>query len=117
MPSAALPWVLVLLAGVNSTIGNLLLKQSRAGHAAMALTDQMRSPWFLGGLFFYAINVLLFARALDRLPVSTAYPVLATTGFLLLAGAGAIVFGERLNVAQWCGMALALAGIVLVARG
>ena len=83
----------------------------------MPFFEQLLSPWFIGGLLFYAINVVLFAKALDRLPVSAAYPVLAASGFALLAVVSAFVFGERLAPAQYAGIVVTLAGIVLIARG
>jgi multidrug transporter EmrE-like cation transporter len=111
------PWLLVLAAGVNSMIGNVLLKQSRLTAASPSLLDLLRSPWFLGGLAFYAVNVVLFAKALDRLPVSAAYPVLAASGFALLALVSAVAFGERLSLVQYAGIVVTLIGIALVARG
>ena len=110
--------MLVLSAGINSCIGNLLLKKSR-----LALPDgagpfeQFSSMWFLGGMFFYAINVVLFAKALDGAPVSVAYPILATSGFALLAVSSNIVFGERLTLTQGAGLVAAVVGIALLARG
>jgi multidrug transporter EmrE-like cation transporter len=111
------PWLLVLFAGVNSMIGNLFLKQSRLAATSDSLVDLVRSPWFLAGLAFYGLNVVVFAKALDRLPVSAAYPVLAASGFGLLAVVSTLVFGERLSVAQYAGLAITLAGIFLIARG
>jgi undecaprenyl phosphate-alpha-L-ara4N flippase subunit ArnE len=111
------PWLLVLVAGVNSMIGNLCLKQSRIVAASPSLLDLVRSPWFLAGLAFYGLNVIVFAKALDRLPVSAAYPVLAASGFGLLAIVSTFVFGERLGVVQYVGMVITLVGILMVARG
>lgn len=111
------PWLLVLVAGVNSMIGNLLLKQSRLVAPSPSLLDLVRSPWFLAGLAFYGLNVVVFAKALDRLPVSAAYPVLAASGFGLLAIVSTLVFGERLGLLQYVGLVVTLAGIMLIARG
>lgn len=108
-------WLLVLAAGVNSCIGNLLLKQSRLAAREGGLVELLFSPWFLGGLAFYGINVILFAKALDHLPVSSAYPVLAGAGFALLGLASYWVFRERLGAVQIGGMALIVAGIFLLA--
>ncbi len=117
MSSSAGAWLLILAAGVNSMIGNVLLKQSRIVGGTAPFFEQLRSPWFIGGLLFYGINVVLFAKALDRLPVSAAYPVLAACGFVLLAVVSAIVFNERLSLVQYLGMAVTLGGIALIARG
>ena len=111
------PWLLILAAGVNSMIGNVLLKQSRIAGGNAPFVEQLLSPWFIGGLLFYGVNVVLFAKALDRLPVSAAYPVLAACGFVLLAVVSAVVFGERLSPVQYGGIVVTIAGIALVARG
>jgi len=79
-------WLLVIAAGVNSCIGNLLLKQSQCTRNADGLVGLLSSPWFVGGLVFYGVNVILFAKALEHLPMSSAYSVLASVAFALVAG-------------------------------
>jgi multidrug transporter EmrE-like cation transporter len=109
---------LIVLASFSSCIGNLLLKASRAGVTPdQGFILQLLTPSFFGGLMFYAINVVLFAKALDRVPVSVAYPILATGGFALLAIASAWLLGERLTGLQGLGLVVALLGISLLALG
>jgi multidrug transporter EmrE-like cation transporter len=107
-------WLLVVLAGINSCAGNVLLKYSRKG-AAPGFLGFLFNPWFIAGLLFYAVNVVLFAKALDSLPVSRAYPVLSGLGFVLLTAASSLLFGEALNVRGILGIVLVFAGIVLLA--
>lgn len=109
-------WLLVIAAGVNSCIGNLLLKQSQRTGGTNGLVGLLVSPWFLAGLTFYGVNVILFAKALENLPVSRAYPVLAGVGFALVAGSGSMLFGERFHGPHITGLILILLGIVLIAR-
>lgn len=109
-------WLMVLAAGVNSCIGNLLLKKSRLVATDAGLGAMLLSPWFIGGLFFYGVNVILFAKALERLPVSQAYPVLAGAGFALLVFSASWIFGERLGVSQWAGLFAIMLGIYLLSR-
>ncbi len=109
--------LLVLLAGVNSCVGNLLLKWSRTATAADAGTvEKLLSPGFIGGLFFYAVNVVLFAKALDHMQVSVAYPILAGFGFALLVLASWAIFHEPITVSKIAGIGLVLAGIVTLAQ-
>ena len=112
------PLVLILSAGVNSCIGNMLLKWSR-----MSLPDgatqieKMLSPGLFGGLFFYAVNVVLFAQALETMQVSIAYPILAGSGFALLTLTSAFFFNEPITANKMIGISIILAGIVLAAAG
>jgi multidrug transporter EmrE-like cation transporter len=81
------------------------------------LLDQFLSPYFIAGVFFYVVNVVLFAKALDEIPVAVGYPVLATSGFALLAIVSYFVFGERMSMLQILGLFLAIFSIVLLAYG
>lgn len=109
-------WSLVLAAGVNTCIGNLLLKQSRRVPNEPGFFSLFFSPWFIGGLVFFGINVILFTKALEKLPVSAAYPVLAGLGFSLIAVFSNLLFGERLGFNQWLGIGMILAGIIIISR-
>lgn len=115
-------WLLVLGAGLNSCIGNLMLKKAMFSFPknitldVQTLVSLALSPWVIGGLFFYGVNVLLFAVALRRLDVSVAYPALAGFGFALLTIAAGYLFGEELSLYQWLGAALVLTGIFFLSR-
>ncbi|MDE5457545.1 QacE family quaternary ammonium compound efflux SMR transporter [Bradyrhizobium sp. CSA112] len=108
----------VLAASLNSCIGNLLLKWSRTSLPANAgLADKFLSIGFIGGLAFYGISVVLFAKALDSMEVSVAYPILAGSGFAMLAVTSSYIFGEPFHLHKWIGLGLVLAGIIFLARG
>jgi multidrug transporter EmrE-like cation transporter len=109
-------WVLVFIAGINTCIGNLFLKKSRLVATDPSLFSLLFSPWFIGGAFFFGINIIIFTKSLDKIPISVAYPVLAGLGFSLLAITGNLLFGERLAGVQLWGVGLILAGIIMVSR-
>jgi len=114
--TTSIAWALVLLAAINSTIGNLMLKKASDNEGANLLA-LILNFWFIGGVSFYAINVLLFVKALSKLPVSTAYPVLACSGFLLLTLMAGFFFHEKFSAIQWIAMTLILAGLFLMVKG
>ncbi|MBD2413775.1 small multidrug resistance protein [Nostoc calcicola FACHB-389] len=109
-------WGLVFIAGINTCIANLLLKRSRLEAPDPGLFSLLFSPWFIGGLVFFGINVIIFAKALDKLPVSAAYPVLSGMGFGLIAVGSNYFFGERLALNQYIGLAVILTGIIIMSR-
>ena len=110
-------WVLICFAAVNNSVAAVLLKRSRFGAPpGSSLASLLLSPWFIGALVFYSANVMLFAKALDKLPVSTVYPVYAGLAFGLVAIAGNYFFGERLGFGQYIGLGIILAGIIITSR-
>ncbi|MDG1727492.1 MAG: SMR family transporter [Emcibacteraceae bacterium] len=106
---------LILLAGVNSTIGNILLKISREKLIPnSSLVNEYISPWFIGALVFYGINVVVFAKSLDFLPVNIGYPILAASSFIMLSLASWVIFGDRMNVIQLLGLGVITLGIFML---
>jgi len=106
-------WLFIVAAGLLSTVGNLCLKKaSSAGTDFIGLIFQ---PYFICGMFFYGLNVLLFAKALQQLEVSKAYPVLAAIGFSTLSILAALIFRESLSPVNYLGLFVIVVGISLVA--
>jgi len=116
MMTNTIAWGLVFIAALNSTIGNLMLKKASRDENA-SLLALIFNYWFVGGVIFYAINVLLFVKALGKLSVSTAYPVLACSGFLLLTLMAGFFFNEKFSSIQWLAMILIFAGLFLMIKG
>jgi multidrug transporter EmrE-like cation transporter len=108
------PWILVIGASINTCIGNLLLKKSSLLLIDQNFLNRFLSPYFLAGLFFYGINVLLFAKSLEKLPVSIAYPVFSSLGFFLLAISSNYLFNESFSGFTVIGLVLIICGIILI---
>ena len=113
MSNILISWLLVFLASINSTVGNLMLKKSREIEH-LSFVNSLFDLWFLGGLFFYAVNVLFFVKALESLQVSVAYPVLAGLGFLFLSISSSFFLNEKLNSIQIIGIVTILIGIIML---
>ena len=104
-------WLLVLLAGLNSTLGNILLKKSQLKYSFF---QSLLSIEFISGCFFYLLNVLLFAFSLKYLEVSKAYPVLSGVAFISLSFVSYFLLDEKLNMINFFGVFLIICGIFLV---
>ena len=104
-PAAA--WLLLIAAGLIDV----------AWAASMKLSQGYTRPgWTVVSLIALAAFVYLLGRALTALPVGSAYAVwtgIGAAGTVLL---GAAVFGETLNPLRLGGVALIVAGIVLLHR-
>lgn len=69
----------------------------------------------LVGITLFAVNVLAYAYALNRIPLSQAYPIMTSVGFVIVVSASVFFFGETLDIYQISGMFLIVAGVVLIA--
>lgn len=110
------PWTIVFIAAAVNSVAGILLKQSRVAAPGTPMFEMAFSPWFLAACLCYLGNVFLFAKSLDKLPVSLVYPAYAGAGFALIAVAGNILFNEKLGTSQWVGIVLIFAGIVAASR-
>ncbi|KRD75933.1 multidrug efflux SMR transporter [Lysobacter sp. Root983] len=103
----ATAWLLLVAAGLIDV----------AWAASMKLSQGYTRPgWTMVSLIALAAFVYLLGRALTALPVGSAYAVwtgIGAAGTVLL---GAAVFGESLNPLRLGGVALIVAGIVLLHR-
>jgi multidrug transporter EmrE-like cation transporter len=104
-------WMLMLCSGVAAGAGNLLVKKANASPFTSAV-----SPWFLGAILFFLLNVFLLAKSLEDLPVSLAAPVVSGINFVVVVLGAALVFGEALNPWQYAGLGAIVLGIILVGR-
>jgi multidrug transporter EmrE-like cation transporter len=122
---STITWVLLLGGVLLNAAAQLLLKAATQTSGAL-LSDGGNVSWnaagaligampLWAGLACYAISVLLWLGALSRVPVSVAYPMLSI-GYVVNAFAAAALFGEALTVAKLSGIALIVAGVLLLAR-
>ena len=61
-------------------------------------------------------RVVLYGRALSRIPIVIAYPVQVGACVLIIGAFAVTVFGEKIGAAELLGVALVIAGIALLAR-
>lgn len=108
-------WAFVVTAGLLSTVGNLCLKKASLASNGDGFIGMLFQPYLICGLMFYGFNVILFAKALQYLDVSKAYPVLAAIGFSALSIAAAFIFRESLSITNYIGLLIIILGICLVA--
>ena len=100
-----LAWGLLLLAGVLDVLWALAMKQSQG---------YTRPGWSVLSLLLLGGFVWLLGRSLSVLPVGTAYAVWTGLGAVGTVLAGAWWFGESLGPMRLGGVALVLAGIVVL---
>lgn len=133
MPATAV--LLVVLSGLVHATWNLLGKQSRTplgffwwmqavgialygvpGALVLAAHGMGRGalPWLLLSVLSHGVYVLLLASAYKRGDLSQVYPLMRGTGPLLVPALATALLGEGLLPLGWLGVALVVAGILLV---
>jgi multidrug transporter EmrE-like cation transporter len=116
----------LLLTGVLLNAGaQLLLK---AGTNVLGVITLTRENWletfwrmgtqgfFVAGVAFYMVSLVVWIMGLSRVPVSVAYPMLSL-GYIINAVAAHYLFGESVSVTRWLGIGFIVLGVWLVARG
>ena len=101
--STSLAWLALVTAGLLDVAWAISMKYAEG---------YTRLGWSLVSLALLAAFVFLLGRALQVLPVGTAYAVwtgIGAVGTLLM---GVVLFGDTLNLMKVSGIALVLMGIV-----
>jgi small multidrug resistance pump len=98
-------WFLLALAIVSEVIGTSALK------ATEGFTRLGPSVLVVAG---YAIAFYCLSLVLRTIPVGVAYAIWAGSGVALVALVGWIMFGQRLDWAALLGIALIVAGVVVI---
>ena len=86
------------------------------GAAAPVVLAVLTSPGVMGGLALYGIATVLWLGVLSRVELSQAFPFVGLS-FVLAAVLGYFVFAEAVSAMRVAGIALIVAGVVLVGRG
>ena len=103
---------LMLKAGAR-TLGSVAMG---SGSSLMAAAwSAATQPWILLGLVCYFVSAGLWIIALTRVDVTIAYPMLSM-GYVIAALLAWQLFGEPLTSGRVLGIAIILAGVVVLSR-
>ena len=98
-------WLFLLAAIFAEVAGTMFLKLSEG------FTKPLPS---LGVAVFYGMAFYFLSLTLRAIPVSVAYAVWAGVGIALVVVAGWVFFGQRLGLPALAGIALIIAGVVVL---
>ena len=62
----------------------------------------------------YAVAFYLLSIVLKTIPVGVAYAIWSGAGVALITVIGWVIYGQKLDLAALCGMALIVAGVVVL---
>lgn len=107
-----MPYYLSLAAGILLGVGaQLLLKVGATGEGDIMV--QLFRPQTIIGLGLYGLAAFFYIVALRKIPVTVAFPSVSLS-YAIIAILGFVVLKEPLGFAQLAGIALIMAGVVLV---
>ena len=98
-------WVYLSIAILSEVIGTTFLKSSEG--FTRLIPSVVVVVAYLASLYFLSLT-------LRTLPVGIAYAVWAGLGVALITLAGYVFFGQRLDGAAIIGMALIVAGVIVI---
>lgn len=100
-----MPWLFLMVAIVSEVIGTTALKASesfsRLGPSAVVIIGYATAFYFL-------------SLTLKTIPVGVAYAIWSGAGVVLIALIAWILYGQALNLAAILGIALIVAGVVIL---
>jgi multidrug transporter EmrE-like cation transporter len=97
------------LAIVFNIGANVLFKVSALQQGSFA-----RIALLLVGLGLGTLNAISYTKSLASIKLSIAYPLFSSTCILVMTVLGALAFGDAFSLRQALGMAVLLAGILLI---
>ena len=111
-------WV-ILLAGIAANASaSILIKIAVTPPRSMPSLSDINAalhnwPFWLG-LFFYGMALLLYTAALAKLPLNIAHPILTSGAIASVAVASYFFFKEDMSAGTITGIALVIAGVILI---
>jgi len=116
-------WVIIFLAIFLNVGGHVFLKagMNRIGviDPLLLLLDFKKiffTPFVVLGISSYVASVALYMVVLSRTHLSFAYPLMMSTGYVLIVFISWQVFKEPFSLYKWVGMGLIFVGVFLIGK-
>ena len=115
------PWLQLGLNALLVTAYELFLKLGAGATAHLAEgwswtgISGLLSVWTWGGMVLMILSLVSWLYVLRQLPLSVAFP-LSNVVHVLVPLSCWIFLGESISTRRWCGIALVLIGLIVVAK-
>ena len=109
-------WIILLLGILSNASASILIKVAMSNASAPIQLSQPLSIFgnisLMAGISLYGIALILYASALNYLPLNIAHPTLTSGSIALVVIASVIFFGETLLAKDIIGILLITFGVV-----
>ena len=114
------PWLQLALEALLVTAAETFLKLGAAQTSTGGATEWLglaglTNSWVWIGILFFAASFICWANVLRALPLSLAYP-LSNVVYILVPISSRLFLGEHVSAKRWCGVAIVVCGLALVAK-
>jgi multidrug transporter EmrE-like cation transporter len=115
------PWLQLALSTICVTVSQLFLKRGAtetihvSERWAWTGLTTLGSPLVWLGMIFVMLSFVTWLYVLKHLPLSVAYPA-SQVVHVLVPLASWWFLGEAIGTIRWCGIALVIVGLAVVAR-
>jgi multidrug transporter EmrE-like cation transporter len=113
--------LLLISSSVTNALANSFLKTAFAGNINIfadgifkGLLKVAANPYAVLGAALFGVSFLFFGSALGRINLSSAYPFMAGTAFLLIFLISVLFFKEQINIWGALGAFCIISGIILI---
>ena len=115
------PWVQLALSQCFTLLGDLCLKRGAVATAHLSPewgwtgVTSLASSFVWLGIVFLILSFVTWLYVLKHLPLSLAFPVSQVIHVMVPLGSW-LILGEWISPIRWCGIALVLLGLAVVAK-
>ena len=115
------PWLQLVLSVICVLVSELLLKRGASETANLAKSwswtgvGGLASPLVWFAIIFVIVSFISWLYVLKYIPLSVAFPLSRVVDALVPLGSW-IFLGETISTLRWCGIALVVIGLAIVAR-
>lgn len=106
-------WTFLIFSILANSSANILIKKASLAAPESQLNIYL-NPYFLSGLVLFGVNLIFYAQALRKLPISIAYPILIGGSLFIIANISIFSLGESLSLKQLLGMIIVSLGVWLI---
>ncbi len=114
-------WLILFFSLSFNAAANILIKSATRrypeGIGAHNALRVILDPYLLAGLTSFGLALVCYTLALSKFPLSVAYPINVSVGAIFVYIWSAAFFAESVTPSKLAGVALILAGVVLISRG
>ena len=75
----------------------------------------LQNAWLLSGMFLFGISFLVYLFVLSKSQLNIAYPIVVSSGIIIISLASCLLFKESLSWLQIAGVVIIIFGIFLLA--